>query len=124
MLMVAFLAEADMHEQLFGHLIAVGYAAIQCLASFVGLTNNGQSVYAVFQHAIVLQALRFGQDKEACLKAIDIGFEQAARPSNTVYKSALKTLQMVSAAIPAELINLDQLFLISASNMSSEDCEQ
>ena len=42
------------------------------------------------------QALRFGNDKEACLKAIDIGFELSFRPSNTIYKGALKTLQLVS----------------------------
>ncbi len=44
-----------------------------------------------------LQALKFGNDKEACLKAIDIGFELAPRPNNTIYKGALKTLQMVNA---------------------------
>lgn len=46
---------------------------------------------------ISLQALKFGNDKEACLKAIDIGFELAPRPNNNIYKGALKTLQMVES---------------------------
>ncbi|BDA49034.1 hypothetical protein COCOBI_13-1440 [Coccomyxa sp. Obi] len=60
-LMVAFLGEANMHEQLFGHLLA---------------------------------AMRFGNDLEACLKAIQIGFELSPRPSDTVYQGAVKTLEM------------------------------
>ena len=43
----------------------------------------------------MLQALRFGNSKEACLKAVDIGFELSPKPDNAVYKGALKTLQMV-----------------------------
>ena len=43
----------------------------------------------------MLQALRFGNDKEACLKAVDIGFELSPKPDNAVYKRALKMLQMV-----------------------------
>eukprot|EP00884_Botryococcus_braunii_P011455 jgi/Botrbrau1/2030/Bobra.0047s0012.3 len=66
LLMVAFLAEADMHEQLFGHLIA---------------------------------AMKFHVTKEECLKSIDIGFELSPRVAseaqNMVYKSALKTLELV-----------------------------
>ena len=46
-----------------------------------------------------MQALKFGNDKEACLKAIDIGFELAPRPNNAIYKGALKTLQMVSISL-------------------------
>jgi hypothetical protein len=42
------------------------------------------------------QALRFGNDLEACLKAIQIGFELSPRPSEAVYQSAVKTLEMVS----------------------------
>lgn len=41
------------------------------------------------------QAMRFGNDLEACLKAIQIGFELAPRPSEAVYQSAVKTLEMV-----------------------------
>ena len=41
------------------------------------------------------QALKFGNDKEACLKAVDIGFELSPKPNNAVYKNALRTLQMV-----------------------------
>ncbi|CAK0786429.1 hypothetical protein CVIRNUC_009642 [Coccomyxa viridis] len=60
-LMCAFLGEANMHEQLFGHLLA---------------------------------AMRFGNDLEACLKAIQIGFELSPRPSDSVYQGAVKTLEM------------------------------
>ena len=44
---------------------------------------------------VMLQALKFGNDKEACLKAVDIGFELSPKPNNAVYKGALRTLQMV-----------------------------
>ena len=43
-----------------------------------------------------MQGLRFGNDKEACLQAIDLGFEQSSKPSNTVYKGAIDTFEMVS----------------------------
>lgn len=39
--------------------------------------------------------MRFGNDLEACLKAIQIGFELSPRPSDTVYQGAVKTLEMV-----------------------------
>ena len=41
------------------------------------------------------QAMRFGNDLEACLKAIQIGFELSPRPSDSVYQGAVKTLEMV-----------------------------
>ena len=44
----------------------------------------------------IAQALRFGAHQKECLKAIDIAFELAPKPSNTVYKGAMKTLAMVS----------------------------
>ena len=42
-----------------------------------------------------VQAMRFGNDLEACLKAIQIGFELSPRPSDTTYQAAVKTLEMV-----------------------------
>ena len=42
-----------------------------------------------------VQAMRFGNDLEACLKAIQIGFELSPRPSDTVYQGSIKTLEMV-----------------------------
>ena len=39
--------------------------------------------------------MRFGNDLEACLKAIQIGFELSPRPSDSVYQGAVKTLEMV-----------------------------
>jgi hypothetical protein len=42
-----------------------------------------------------VQAMRFGNDLEACLKAIQIGFELSPRPSDTVYQGSVKTLEMV-----------------------------
>ena len=43
------------------------------------------------------QAMRFGNDLEGCLKAIQIGFELSPRPSDTIYQGAVKTLEMVSS---------------------------
>ena len=43
----------------------------------------------------VAQAMRFGNDLEACLKAIQVGFELSPRPSDSVYQGAVKTLEMV-----------------------------
>lgn len=48
------------------------------------------------QNYTCAQAMRFGNDLEACLKAIQIGFELSHRPSDTVYQGAVKTLEMVS----------------------------
>ncbi len=48
-------------------------------------------------HAV--QAVRFGNDLEACLKAIQIGFELSPRPNDAVYKGALKTLEMVRTSL-------------------------
>jgi len=45
------------------------------------------------------QAMRFGNSLEACLKAIDLGFERAPAPCGKVYKAALKTLELVRSAI-------------------------
>ena len=45
------------------------------------------------------QAMRFGNDTEALLKAIDIGFEQSPKPREEVYKSCMKTLEMVSQCV-------------------------
>ncbi|KAK9844679.1 hypothetical protein WJX74_005436 [Apatococcus lobatus] len=59
--MMAFLAEAHMHEELFGH------------------------AYAGF---------RFGNDKEAALKVVDMGFELSPAPSNNTYKSAIDTMSL------------------------------
>ena len=42
-----------------------------------------------------VQGLRFGCDAEACLKAIQIGFELSPRPSDAAYQGAVKTLEMV-----------------------------
>ncbi len=39
--------------------------------------------------------MRFGNDLEACLKAVQIGFELSPRPSDTIYQGAVKTLEMV-----------------------------
>lgn len=39
--------------------------------------------------------MRFGNDLEACLKAVQIGFELHPRPSEAVYQDAIKTLEMV-----------------------------
>ncbi len=55
--------------------------------------------------------MRFGNDLEACLKAIQIGFELSPRPSDTVYQGAVKTLEMVRAkhvlgAMPASFTTL------------------
>ena len=47
----------------------------------------------MIEHAA--QAMRFGNDLEACLKAIQIGFELSPRPSDLVYQGAVKTLEMV-----------------------------
>ncbi len=46
-----------------------------------------------------VQAMRFGNDLEACLKAIQIGFELSPRPSDTVYQGAVKTLEMVCSLL-------------------------
>ena len=43
---------------------------------------------------VAVQALRFKNDKEALLKAIDIGFERSPRPRPEVYKSCIGTLDM------------------------------
>ena len=43
----------------------------------------------------LVQAMRFGNDLEACLKAIQIGFELSPRPNDAVYKGAVNTLEMV-----------------------------
>ena len=43
------------------------------------------------------QALRYGNDLEAMLKAIDIGFERSPRPRQEVYASCRSTLEMVGA---------------------------
>ena len=48
-------------------------------------------------HAV--QAMRFGNDLEACLKAIQIGFELSPRPNDAVYKGAVKTLEMVRTSL-------------------------
>lgn len=53
---------------------------------------------------MVVQALKFGNDKEACLKAIDIGFELSANPKQDIYKGALKTLQLVSYNVPSAFL--------------------
>jgi hypothetical protein len=42
-----------------------------------------------------VQAMRFGNDLEACLKAIQIGFELSPRPSDAVYQGSIQTLEMV-----------------------------
>ena len=47
------------------------------------------------------QALRFGNDKEACLKAIDIGFEGSPKPSSAGYKAAINTFELVSVVSAA-----------------------
>ena len=46
-----------------------------------------------------MQAMRFGNDLEACLKAIQIGFELSPRPNDTVYQGAVKTLEMVCTSL-------------------------
>ena len=46
-----------------------------------------------------VQGFRFGNNAEALLKAIDIGFEKSVKPRNEVYKGCLKTLEMVCAAL-------------------------
>lgn len=53
----------------------------------------------------MLQALRFGNDLEACLKAIQIGFELSPRPSDSTYQGAVKTLEMVLHPKPETLCN-------------------
>ena len=49
----------------------------------------------------LVQAMRFGNDLEACLKAIQIGFELSPRPSDAVYQGAVKTLEMVVFLLPS-----------------------
>ena len=46
-----------------------------------------------------VQAMRFGNDLEACLKAIQIGFELSPRPSDSTYQAAVKTLELVLYSI-------------------------
>ena len=48
---------------------------------------------------IFAQAFRFGNTQSNCLKAIDIAFELAPKASSAVYKSAMKTLAMVSCHV-------------------------
>ena len=55
----------------------------------------------------LVQAMRFGNDLEACLKVIQIGFELSPRPSDTVYQGAVKTLEMV----PLLLLSAQQICL-------------
>ena len=45
------------------------------------------------------QAFKFGNTQSNCLKAIDIAFELAPKASSSVYKSAMKTLAMVSCQL-------------------------
>ena len=56
-----------------------------------------------------VQAFRFGNDAEALLKAIDIGFEKSVKPRNEVYKGCLKTLEMVCAALSSLAKSLHSL---------------
>ncbi len=49
--------------------------------------------------------MRFGNDLEACLKAIQIGFELSPRPSDTIYQGAVKTLEMVNSAAALAVCN-------------------
>lgn len=50
--------------------------------------------------------MRSGNDLEACLKAIQIGFELSPRPNDTVYKGAVKTLEMVCSICKHSLLPL------------------
>ena len=46
--------------------------------------------------SFALQGFRFGNDKEAALKVVDMGFEMSPAPSNSTYKSAIDTMSLVS----------------------------
>lgn len=101
-----------MPDQLFGHLIAVCLCAA-CLLLECALHHmqSPQHLLCGSMHGIKgprsallmhhdVQAMRFGNDAEAVLKAIDIGFERSPRPRDDVYKTCMKTLEMVSG-LPA-----------------------
>ena len=106
LLMAAFLAQANMHDQLFGHLIAVGDPASSQRAETHAAVCNAPLSVRNEKHGsprrlrtnawtVTVQAFRFGvQDPEA-LKAIDMAFELAPAPSSDVYKGAMKTLTLV-----------------------------
>jgi len=65
------------------------------------MTGDTIAMRSVCSGVLVLQAMRFGNDLEGCLKAIQIGFELSPRPNDTVYQGATKTLEMVCLVVLA-----------------------
>ena len=109
LLMCAFLAEADMHDQLFGHALAVRTGSCPAPApapAWAGLswgrppparwgTRLMAAAFLLLLPPSRAQALRFGNEVGGLEEAARIAFVLAPRPSASVQDSALKTLAMV-----------------------------
>ena len=74
-----------------------------------GIASWSLVMILVMYRLLNVQAFRFGNDAEALLKAIDIGFEKSVKPRNEVYKGCLKTLEMVCAALSSLATSLHSL---------------
>ena len=68
------------------------------------------------------QAMRFGNDLEACLKAIQIGFELSPRPSDSIYQGAVKTLEMVQAPSLPFIRSMQSLVYPVCAGQSMQTC--